>query len=213
MVLEAWIDAEKVWYPVVWEEIKDASNIVDYNINDEITKDTSWVINANNQTTTGMATVIPGVNAPKLIASTSITWIPDDWNYYSTVSAYLSTPPIYVPAGWTSENVSSNWWTLISETWYYSWIFNSRWLVVPASWWYKIEVRPYTTGYWTTDRYTEIYAWDQLLWTMAWSWYTNTYYANVKKGDTLWYKSYMTSTDSSSRYITLSAKFDVTKWW
>jgi hypothetical protein len=33
--------------------------VVDYDIHDEITKDTSSVINANNDTTTGMATVIP----------------------------------------------------------------------------------------------------------------------------------------------------------
>ena len=77
MVLEARYKAEKIWYPVVWEKTKDASNVIDYNINGEITKDISSVINANNETTTGMANVIPWVNAPKLIASTSIIW--DIW--------------------------------------------------------------------------------------------------------------------------------------
>jgi hypothetical protein len=33
--------------------------VIDYNINEEQTKDVSATINANNQTTTGMATVIP----------------------------------------------------------------------------------------------------------------------------------------------------------
>lgn len=73
-VLEAWQDAEKVWYPVVWEEKKDPSNVVDYDIHEEITKDASNVINANNDTTTGMATVIPWINAPKLKEETSIYW-------------------------------------------------------------------------------------------------------------------------------------------
>jgi hypothetical protein len=77
MVLEARYKAEKIEFPVVWEKEKDASNVIDYNINGEITKDISSVINANNETTTGMANVIPWVNAPKLIASTSIIW--DIW--------------------------------------------------------------------------------------------------------------------------------------
>ena len=73
-MLEARKKAEKVWYQVVWEEAKDASNVIDYSINEEITKDKSAEQNANNQTTTGMANVIPWVNAPKLIAKTSIIW-------------------------------------------------------------------------------------------------------------------------------------------
>ena len=85
-------NAEKVGYPVVWEEIKDASNVIDYQINEEITKDASGVINANNQTTTGMATVIPWINAPKLIAETSIIWDIWSWGWMSIVSIsdYLS---------------------------------------------------------------------------------------------------------------------------
>ena len=38
-------------------------NVIDYDIENEETKDTSAVINANNQTTTGMANVIPWINA------------------------------------------------------------------------------------------------------------------------------------------------------
>ena len=47
-VLEPRENAEKVGYPIVWEEIKEASNVIDYQINEEITKDASWVINTNN---------------------------------------------------------------------------------------------------------------------------------------------------------------------
>ena len=91
-VLEARNDAEKVWYQYVWEETKDASNVVDYDIREEITKDASAVINANNQTTTGMANVIPWVNAPKLIAETSIIWDMWGWGWGAIVeiSDYLS---------------------------------------------------------------------------------------------------------------------------
>lgn len=84
-------NAEKVGYPVVWEEVKDASNVIDYQINEEITKDTSWEINANNDTTTGMATVIPWVNAPKLLAETSIIWWWGKWwAEVVEISDYLS---------------------------------------------------------------------------------------------------------------------------
>jgi hypothetical protein len=79
MVLEARADADKVWYPVVWEKTKDADNVIDYDIREEQTKDVTAEINANNQTTTGMATVIPWVNAPKLIESTSIISNPSVW--------------------------------------------------------------------------------------------------------------------------------------
>ena len=64
--------AEEVWFNYVWEEKKEPSNVIDYNINSEQTKDLSAEINANNQTTTGMADVIPWVNAPKIRAETSI---------------------------------------------------------------------------------------------------------------------------------------------
>lgn len=71
--------AEEVWYAIVWEQQKDANNVIDYNIREEQTKDVFAVDNANNQTTTGMATVIPWINAPKLIASTSIVGWAGGW--------------------------------------------------------------------------------------------------------------------------------------
>lgn len=74
MALEAWYKAEKVEFPEVWEAPKESSDVIDYNINEEITKDASAAFNANNDTTTGMATVIPWINAPKLLAETSIIW-------------------------------------------------------------------------------------------------------------------------------------------
>ena len=72
MALEAWYKAEKVEFPEVWKAPKESSEVIDYNINEEITKDASAAFNANNDTTTGMATVIPWINAPKLLAETSI---------------------------------------------------------------------------------------------------------------------------------------------
>ena len=89
MVLEARYKAEEVWYSLVWEEQKEASNVVDYNINEEITKDASATENANNQTTTGMATVVPWINAPKLLAKTSIIW-DSWWKNVVEISDYLS---------------------------------------------------------------------------------------------------------------------------
>ena len=74
MVLQARYKAEEVWYAVVGEKEKELPNVIDYNIKPEITKDTSAVENANNDTTTGMADVIPWINAPKLRAETSVTW-------------------------------------------------------------------------------------------------------------------------------------------
>lgn len=71
-VLDARYKSENVWYSFIWEKAKEDPNVIDYNINEEITKDTSAVFNANNDTTTGMANVIPWVNAPKLIEDTSI---------------------------------------------------------------------------------------------------------------------------------------------
>ena len=66
--------AEQIWYNIVWEPKKDANNVIDYNIREEQTKDAFAEKNANNQTTTGMANVIPWVNAPKLLSNTSVIW-------------------------------------------------------------------------------------------------------------------------------------------
>lgn len=72
MLLQARYKAEEVWYSVVGEKEKELPNVIDYNIKPEITKDASSVVNANNDTTTGMADVIPWINAPKLLESTSV---------------------------------------------------------------------------------------------------------------------------------------------
>ena len=84
MVLQPRYKSEEVWYNIVWEEKEYLSNVVEYNINREVTKDTSAVFNANNDTTTGMANVIPWVNAPKLLAATSIIW----WTVWGTSVSY-----------------------------------------------------------------------------------------------------------------------------
>lgn len=137
-VLEARKDAEKVWFPIVWEEKKDPSNVVDYDIHDEITKDTSAVINSNNDTTTGMATVIPWINAPKLIASTSIIWgmwwwvmlkataqadFSRDYNWVSTVNAYLKT------------------FTITDEIWAEKITQTADWLKIPSDWLYMLDMQ------------------------------------------------------------------------
>jgi hypothetical protein len=146
-VLDAWKDAEKIGYPVVWENIKDADNVIDYNINEEITKDASWVINANNSTTTGMATVMPWVNAPKLIASTSITWIPEPlWYIY----AYIT---------FRGNSVAVNTYTDILAVWI-SWqvwtpnftINSLSGLVVPVAGVYQLDIeRPFCWYDWYWD--------------------------------------------------------------
>lgn len=122
--------AEEIWYSIVWEEEKQQSNVVDYNIREEQTKDTFNTDNANNQTTTGMANVIPWVNAPKLIASTSIigaVWW--GWSFlYSVASLSIST----IITSWSLEfldtiTVTSAWWD-ISADWMD--LYVSKWLYI-----------------------------------------------------------------------------------
>lgn len=136
-VLEARKDAEKVWYPVVWEEIKDADNVIDYDIREEETKDTAAVINANNQTTTGMANIIPWINAPKLIESTSIISAPRPWYIQATFNWNWTS----AQAPWRSETI---WDYVVSgEVWEpqytLSWNSDSR-IVIPADWVYQIDI-------------------------------------------------------------------------
>lgn len=96
MVLEAWENAESIWYYEAWKEAKDDANVIDYNINEEQTKDEFAKINANNQTTTGMANVIPWVNAPKLLAGTSVIWA--WWGWWWGGSASYSELTIWISA-------------------------------------------------------------------------------------------------------------------
>ena len=127
--------AEEIWYSIVWEKEKTTDNVIDYNIREEITKDTSAIENANNQTTTWMATQIPWVNEPKLIAKTSIIGGAAWWGgsmLISTASYKRTSDP------WTSyeeydlQSLSSPWWDLYVEnnrihwdSWTYLIIFNS----------------------------------------------------------------------------------------
>lgn len=134
MVLEARYKAEKVWYPVVWDKPKDADNVIDYDIHDEITIDNSSVFNANNDTTTGMANVIPWVNAPKLIASTSICWIPDTAVFGATLSGSrtLNRPddPSHTIWQWT---VSDSRGEKTISVWDWG-------AIIPTTWWYQLDI-------------------------------------------------------------------------
>lgn len=148
-MLEAREKAEKVWYPVVWEKVKDASNIIDYDIHDEITKDASAVINANNDTTTGMATVIPWVNAPKLIYDTSIC----------KIDKPHSEKPISVAITGRANNnqIMSNFvYTITTDLDFWS---NTSSLTIPVSSIYRIHFE------W----------WDQQEWATPDTWWTNTF--------------------------------------
>lgn len=138
-VLEPRENAEKVGYPVVWEEQKDASNVIDYQINEEITTGWSAVLNSNNDTTTWMATVIPWVNAPMLIETTSIYQNKEDIVWWATVSWALSWTRPYENT-WTLRNWSI--WSTYgnikfeNKTWHWLW----NWLVIPSSWWYELYI-------------------------------------------------------------------------
>ena len=133
-MLEARAAAEKIWYPVVWEELKDAKNVIDYDIRSEETKDTAAMINANNQTTTGMANVIPWVNAPKLIEGTSIISTPVPWYIYTVVNFRWA----YINEGTESliPSLSDQIWEPPFTT---QWV-NNRFLRMPAAWVYKIHI-------------------------------------------------------------------------
>ena len=158
MVLEAREKAEEVGYSLVWQETKEASNAVDYNINEEITKDASAVENANNQTTTGMATVIPWINAPKLIASTSIYW----WWWSTKYCAALYK---------NDTSMSSNTYTRIElSTIDATPDFTTRehWVEIVSPWTYLLAVYtdvPWKTG--TNEMITDIrlYRWGNYVWT------------------------------------------------
>ena len=135
-VLEARKNAEKITYPVVWEEIKYADNVINYDIREEQTKDISAEINANNQTTTGMATVIPWVNAPKLLESTSIISTPVPWYIFATVTFRWASAP-----AWTTESLSVVWiaWQVWTPQYTSTWA-NNRFLRIPADWVYKLDI-------------------------------------------------------------------------
>lgn len=185
-VLEARKDAEKVWFPVVWEEKKDPSNVVDYDIHEEITKDTSNVINANNQTTTGMATVIPWINAPKLIASTSIIWWLGGGFWYAIISAHViaNTNPWTVYIEQKTFTISDEAWDLKFTQW-------ANWIVIPKTatyhlyidyprWWANFKFDSYIkqdnetihTYYWPysySDEQSDEFFFDLKKWSSLWA--------------------------------------------
>lgn len=204
-VLEARANAEKITYPVVWEEVKDASNVIDYDIRSEETKDVSAEINANNQTTTGMATVIPWINAPKLIETTSIISKKDIWYIAATV-VFRSREMTY---SWESSPFVPD--TITDEEWAYKFYIDGEFLYIPADWWYQLDItRPqfvYATGnssYWITTlecrewtiatdtwdsqstwRHTSTetvkltkWNWLHWYWTIVWNW-TGTKHASI----------------------------------
>ena len=142
-VLDAWKDAEKVWYPVIWEVVKDASDVIDYDIREEQTIDQSSVVNANNDTTTGMANVIPWINAPKLIASTSIIW-DLGWWWGSDTKSLVKVPISYFNTGQIQPLTT---WIEITNEWW-AWFIDSSWTVkVWKAWIYLIHIEiPYVFG-------------------------------------------------------------------
>lgn len=132
MVLEARYKAEKIEYPVVWEKAKGNPDVVDYNIREEWTKDTSAEINANNQTTTGMATIIPWVNAPKLIENTSVI------TRSQFVKATLSATTGELEP-WDAANVRE--FSVSDVVWLYNIQFVSwKGMQIPVAWTYQLTI-------------------------------------------------------------------------
>ena len=180
-------NAEKVGYPVVWEDIKEADNVIDYNIREEITIDASSVLNWNNNTTTWMATVIPWVNAPKLIASTSIYW--DLWGWWEehvfSAKAYWqwhvvrpSSPQWFIKTFTLSEERGTD---VFENT--------ANWLKFPVSWWYQFDVTlPRQWANYKTETYITLNSWGNL-YSYAWVYQnltpTASFRAYVEGWDTL----------------------------
>ena len=198
-VLEARENAEKVWYPVIWEEKKDASNVIDYDIHEEITKDTSAVINANNDTTTGMANVIPWINAPKLIASTSIIWSLW-WGWWEWGSAWANLSAwVYIHTDYaqtiTSETRS---FSISSEVWDLQFTQWANWIIIPKTATYYLKVYyPKWLSMWqiTTDimqdnESVHTYVWPQ----SSDGEQSDFFFASLTKGKSLWAKYTITTT-------------------
>lgn len=185
-------NAEKVGYPIVWEEIKEASNVIDYQINEEITKDASGVINTNNDTTTGMATVIPWINAPKLLMWTSIYEpTPAERTVVQTMNWWVTLNYPDWPQSWGIYN-----FTTTSSTGKKSFVYNDweswyKWMVAPYKWTYT-----FTCTYpWTSSSFTYEYRWRIAKW-----WYP----------DDITLDQYTRSYSSSDETRTFTA--DLAKW-
>lgn len=197
MVLEARYKAEKIWYPVIWETQKESSDVVDYDIHDEITVNTSSVFNANNDTTTGMATVIPWVNAPKLIQSTSIygdvvnktaTW-KVSWSGSVTIDQWDTKTWLVRPL-----TISSQSWAYTYKIWnYFNWnteVTNAA-IIIPEAWVYLLEITYQSTVNVFFRRYdvmqnlkTIATLRNDTYYSETWSAYpTESLYINAKKND------------------------------
>ena len=198
-VLDARKDAEKVWFPIVWEAEKDQSNVVDYDIHWEITIDTSSVFNANNDTTTGMATVIPWVNAPRLLESTSIYRNVANKTWYVKTSASVSIRiDQWDVLTWLVRPVTiqDQWWAYTYSIWnYFNWYIEvpEACVVFPASWVYQIECTYYSKVNVFGRSYNVYINLDQIYhlqndnyYSQTWSAYpTETFYVSANKGDQL----------------------------
>ena len=197
-------NAEEIGYPVVWEEIKPAENEVPYNIREEQTIDKSSVFTANNDTTTWMANVIPWVNAPKLIASTSIYW--DLWGWWEV---HVFWAKAY--GQWHVVRPSSPQWFIytftLSEVWGTDEFENTvSWLKFPVSWWYQFEVTlPQQWGNYKTETYITLNSWTHL-YSYAWT------YQNIQ--ETVSFRSYVDEWDTLFiELMWVRPSYEWTMWW
>lgn len=208
-LLDAWYKAEKVWYNYVWEETKDASNVIDYNIRSEQSKDISAEINANNQTTTGMANVIPWINAPKLIEDTSIykkiktlSVTADAWNIHINISPWESP-----------KTVDITQFTLSNEDWTVKFTQTVDWLKVPATWTYVFTVRaPDSKSNWTIE--AKLMKWATAINSYTCPvWQTTTFTAIVPLNvwDVIYYRFVNTFTGGGSASLNTTISMDITK--
>lgn len=189
-MLEGRENAENVWYSIVWQEVNYPSNVIDYNINEEKTKDKSSVFNSNNDTTTGMATVIPWVNAPKLIQTTSIyqNWEWINWWVKITGSGFVAYPDDttdrirnrtlsnqYGTAQFvnkTDGNTLRNWFQFKSGWWY------ELYMTYPTCWSsFAIDVKIYIAKWWHWNdilihSYSGQYNTTQYYWTLKYKFAT-----------------------------------------
>ena len=217
-VLDARFKAEKVWYPVVWEKAKDAENVIDYNIHEEITIDNSSVFNANNDTTTGMANVIPWVNAPKLIASTSIYWA-DAGSYSWWIWAEFEPESAMAIAAWWYEELEV---TRITSTRNERWNFKFkyvewRWLIIPINWAYTLECTYARSGGGSgLEAVYDTMLWNDVVHSSAtittWGWTVETFKINATKWKPLYFNIKVDNTSSSTRNIVPFIWLTITKW-
>lgn len=155
----------EVWFPVVWESIKQTDNVIDYNIREEQTIDTSAVFNANNQTTTGMANVIPWINAPKLILTTSIYWSFTVWSLQATASSTLTHSFDWYET-YTQETKT---FTITDESWTEKLKQTAQWLEIPSDWTYMLNMEYWWIA-WSMDCDDEILVNWNSVHTFTWSW-------------------------------------------